>query len=35
MGGFTKNVKVKSNGSPKMKVLKITGVVNPNKTSKK
>ncbi len=35
LGGFTKNVKVKSNGSPKMKVLKITGVVNPNKTSKK
>lgn len=29
-GSFTKNVKVKSNGSSKTKVLKITGVVNPN-----
>ncbi len=31
IGSFTKNVKVKSNGSKKLKVLKITGVVNPNK----
>lgn len=30
MGSFTKNIKVKSNGSKKMKVLKITGIVNPN-----
>lgn len=30
-GGFEKNVKVKSNSSPKMKVLKISGIVNPNK----
>lgn len=29
-GSFSKNVKVKSNGSKKMKVLKITGIVNPN-----
>lgn len=34
MGSFTKNVKVKSNGSKKMKVLKITGVVNPNRSKK-
>lgn len=32
LGSFTKNVKIKSNGSSKTKVLKITGVVNPNKT---
>lgn len=31
IGSFTKNVKVKSNGSKKLKILKITGVVNPNK----
>ncbi len=31
MGSFTKNIKVRSNGSKKMKVLKITGIVNPNK----
>ena len=30
-GSFTKNIKVKSNGSKKTKVLKITGTVNPNK----
>lgn len=30
VGSFSKNVKVKSNGSKKMKVLKITGIVNPN-----
>ena len=29
-GSFSKNIKVKSNGSKKMKVLKITGIVNPN-----
>lgn len=34
-GGFMKNVKVKSNGSAKTKVLKITGTVNPNSDSKK
>lgn len=34
MGSFTKNVKVKSNGSKKVKVLKITGVINPNETNK-
>ncbi len=31
VGSFNKNVKVKSNGSKKIKVLKITGVVNPNR----
>ena len=31
LGSFSKNIKVKSNGSKKMKVLKITGTVNPNK----
>ncbi len=31
MGSFVKNVKVKSNGSSKTKVLKISGTVNPNK----
>lgn len=30
MGSFTKSIKVKSNGSKKMKVLKISGIVNPN-----
>lgn len=31
-GGFVKNVKIKSNAKPgKMKVLKISGTVNPNK----
>lgn len=30
VGSFSKNIKVKSNGSKKMKVLKITGTVNPN-----
>lgn len=29
-GSFSKNIKVKSNGSKKIKVLKITGIVNPN-----
>ncbi len=29
-GGFTKSVKVKSNASSKPKVLKISGIVNPN-----
>lgn len=31
VGSFSKNVKIKSNGSKKMKVLKISGTVNPNK----
>lgn len=30
-GSFVKNVKVRSNGSSKVKVLKISGTVNPNK----
>lgn len=30
-GGFTKSVKLKTNAGSKVKVLKITGVVNPNK----
>lgn len=34
-GGFVKNVKIKSNGSKKVKMLKISGTVNPNKDKKK
>lgn len=30
-GGFVKNVKIKTNAKPRMKVLKISGTVNPNK----
>lgn len=30
-GGFVKNVKIKTNAKPKMKVIKISGTVNPNK----
>ncbi len=30
MGSFSRNIKVKSNGSKKIKVLNITGIVNPN-----
>lgn len=30
MGSFKKNIKVKSNGSKKMVVLTINGIVNPN-----
>lgn len=34
LGSFSKNVKVKSNGSKKIDVLKIQGTVNPNRTQK-